>query len=203
MKAWHFTDGDRLRDGRPVPPVGEWLEHHDRVVPCESGLHASVRLIDALLYAPGAMLHRVDLGGEIVHHGNKHVASRRRIRWSLDAGDVLRRFARREALDVAHMWNAPGVVLQYLRTGDETIRNAAYDAAYAAAYAAYAAYAAAYAVHAAYAAVHAAANAAAYAVHAAVHASPDAYKRRQNRRLTAMVMAEYRKQRATVAREGE
>ena len=24
--AWHFV-GDRLRDGRPVPKDGEWLEH--------------------------------------------------------------------------------------------------------------------------------------------------------------------------------
>jgi hypothetical protein len=135
MKAWHFTAGDRLRDGRPVPPVGEWLEHAGAVVPCSSGLHASRRLIDALSYAPGGMLHRVEIGGTMLPHGDdKHAASRRRALWSLDATAVLLRFARREALDVAHLWDAPEIVLRYLRTGDASIRTAAYAAAHAAAW---------------------------------------------------------------------
>jgi len=100
------------------------------------------------------------------------------------------RFARLCALDVAHLWNAPEVVVRYLRTGDEEIRTAAY----AAAYAADAAYA-----HAANAAAYAAANAAAYAaVHdaarpAAYDVAHDAARDRQRRRLASMVMAEARR----------
>ena len=84
--AWHFTADNTLRDGRALPPIGETLRHDGPVVPCESGLHASERLIDALKYAPGLHLHRVDLGGQIVPHGipvDKLCASERTILWSL------------------------------------------------------------------------------------------------------------------------
>ena len=36
---WHFV-GDTLRDGRPVPPDGEWLEHTGPIDWCRSGLYA-------------------------------------------------------------------------------------------------------------------------------------------------------------------
>jgi hypothetical protein len=209
MKAWHFTAGDRLRDGRPVPPVGEWLEHAGAVVPCSSGLHASRRLIDALSYAPGGMLHRVEIGGTMLPHGgDKHAASRRRALWSLDATAVLLRFARREALDVAHLWDAPEIVLRYLRTGDASIRTAAGTAALDAARTAAGAAARTAAGAAAGAAARTAAGDAAWAVartaagaaartaagDAAWAAAGDAAwavaRGRQNRRITSMVMAE-------------
>ena len=53
--------------------------------------------------------------------------------WCYDATPVYRAFAREEALRVAHLWDAPPIVLQYLRTGDESIRVAAEAAAWDAA----------------------------------------------------------------------
>jgi len=95
-------------------------------------------------------------------------------------------FARKCALSVAHLWDMPPIVRQYLESGDDTIRiealyaaDAAYDAAYAA-YAADAAYDAAYAAYAAYAAAAYAAaaadaaDAAADAAYAAAAAAADA-----------------------------
>ena len=38
--AYHFTS-DTLRDGRPIPPIGEWLEESDELKLCVKGLHAS------------------------------------------------------------------------------------------------------------------------------------------------------------------
>ena len=61
MKAWHFV-GEMLRDGRPVPPDGEWLVHDGKLVMCESGYHASEQLLDALYYAPGSIICRVEMG---------------------------------------------------------------------------------------------------------------------------------------------
>lgn len=49
-----------------------------------------------------------------------------RVIWQYDATPVLRQFAREVALDVAHLWNAPPVVLRYLKTGDESIRDTAW-----------------------------------------------------------------------------
>ena len=133
--AWHFVNAT-LRDGRPVPADGVTLKHVGPLAPCESGLHASERLIDALQYAPGETLCRVQMGGTIRRETDKLVARQRTILWRIDATDVLRAFARRCALDVAHLWDMPPIVRRYLETGNESIRDAAWDAAWAAAWAA-------------------------------------------------------------------
>lgn len=133
LHAWHFVS-DTLRDGRPIPPDGEWLRHEGKIKPCASGLHASIRLIDALQYAPGNTLCRVIVRRDIQHHDNdKIVGSERLILWRYDAEATLRQFARKTALSVAHLWDMPDIVRQYLETGDESIRAAARGAARAAA----------------------------------------------------------------------
>ena len=126
--AWHFV-GDALRDGRPVPADGVTLKHKGKLELCASGLHASERLIDALGFAPGPILCRVQMGGTIKKDSDKLVASQRTILWRIDSTDVLQKFARQCALDVAHLWDMPPVVRQYLETGDESIRAAAGAAA--------------------------------------------------------------------------
>ena len=139
IKAWHFTSAT-LRDGRPIPEEGKWLVHDGPIVPCESGLHASERLLDALSFAPGNTLHRVTLRGDVTLHGDpvdKLVASERRIDWTLDEATterVLREFSRWCALQVIHLWDVPEVVREYLESGDESLRDAARAAAWAAAW---------------------------------------------------------------------
>jgi len=91
--AWHFT-GDTLRDGRPVPQPGEVLTHHGDIEMCASGLHASRRPLDALRYAPGENVHRVELWGDVEEAKDKLVGRHRRILWSADATEALRGFAR-------------------------------------------------------------------------------------------------------------
>lgn len=94
MMGWHFA-GQTLRDGRPLPKAGERLEHTGPLVPCESGLHFSVRAIDALTYAPGAMVALVEAPDDaIAHNGDKHVASWRvAVSGYADATRVLHEFA--------------------------------------------------------------------------------------------------------------
>lgn len=125
--AYHFT-GDKLRDGRPIPPIGEWLTHDGPCEMCRSGLHASRHPFDALQYAPGDTLHRVEVD-EIVHEqGDKLVCRRRRILASIDATELLRELARWCALQVSDLSDAPEVMRRYLETGDESLRIAARDA---------------------------------------------------------------------------
>ena len=131
---YHFT-ANKLRDGRAIPPIGEWLEFDGTPVPCESGLHASPDAFDALQYAPGNILHQVELGGKIVEHGSpvdKYAAQKRKIIATINAESIMLPFARRVALDVIHLWDAPTVIKEYLETGDESKRAAAWDAAAAA-----------------------------------------------------------------------
>ena len=184
MKAWHFTS-DKLRDGSPIPAIGEKLVHDGELIMCRSGFHASRRIIDALKYAPGHMIHRVECGGTIEHQGDKLVCTERTILWTVDGKQLLRKFARMCALDVIHLWGAPDVVVEYLKTGDESIRAAARDAAWGTTWDAARDAARAAARDAAWDAAWDAARAAARA--AAWGTAWDAAWDKQNRRLTAMV----------------
>ena len=170
MKAWHFV-GDTLRDGSPVPADGVTLTHDGPLVVCKQGFHASERIIDALTYAPGDKICRVEVEGcEPQGHNDKLVCRSRTILWRIDGETVLREFVRKCALDVIHLWDAPNVMRKYLETGDESKQAAAWAAARAAASAAASA-----------AARNAARNA---AWDAAWAAARDA----QDKRLTEMVM---------------
>jgi len=128
IQAWHFVN-NVLRDGRPIPKDDVWLEHTGDIVICGSGLHASRDPFDALRYAPGPWLCRVEMDGVVVEHADKLVARRRRIIERKDTSEGLRYFARMQALSVVHLWDAPEVVLDYLMTGDDTLRDAARAAA--------------------------------------------------------------------------
>jgi hypothetical protein len=159
ITAWHFV-GDTLRDGRAIPPDGEWLAHNGPVVMCESGLHASRDPFDALRFAPGETICMVECEDVVSEDYDKLVCRRRRIVARRDAGAMLRSFARAQALAVAHLWDCPPVVRQYLETGDESLRVSARAAAWAASTAARAASAAWAASDAARAAAWAASDAA-------------------------------------------
>ena len=132
MKAWHFTNG-ALRNGDPIPADGEVLRWDGDCVMCESGLHASERIIDALKYAPGNMIHRVECDGIEDTHDDKLVCRARTILWRINGETLLRDFARQCAFDVIQLWEAPRIVRDYLETGDESKRAAARAAAWAAA----------------------------------------------------------------------
>ena len=105
MIAYHFV-GATLRDGKPIPPDGKWITRK-KVVMCESGLHASLHVADALRYAPGDTLCLVELGGEIIHSYDKVVASRRKIIARFDATDLLRADACASALLFINLLEAP------------------------------------------------------------------------------------------------
>ncbi len=110
-QAWHFA-GRKLRDGRPIPADGEWLIHEGEVEICSTGLHASRRVIDALQYAPGSTICRVTCREIVTEHPNdKLVCRERRIDWRIEnCDDVLRAFARKAALSVIPLWDAPDIV---------------------------------------------------------------------------------------------
>lgn len=133
MKAWWFSKGRVLPhdDGRQIM-LGQTHKISGPIIPCENGLHASVSPLDALNYAPGPVIWRVELGGTIIKNSDKCVASERTyVAGGIDVSNVLRKFARLCALDVIHLWDAPEIVVQYLKTGDEGVRDAAWDVAWA------------------------------------------------------------------------
>lgn len=183
--AYHFVS-NTLRDDRAIPPDGEWLKHGGPCVMCESGLHASRDPFDALQYAPGNVLCLVEVRDIVSEQDDKLVCRERMIVKRLDATDLLRRFARQCALDVAHLWDMPAVVRAYLETGDESLRAAARAAAGAAKGLAAAAAAGAAAWYAEVAATWAAERAA-EAAEAAGKATWAAGKKKQRERFNAMI----------------
>lgn len=127
--AYHFT-GDELIDGQPIPPIGQTLVYPGKIELRVQGYHWSRTPWQALQYAPGPLLHKVRIGGEVIEHPDDNgVSSERTIIASIDATYLCRRFAADQALSVAHLWDMPQVVLDYLTTLDESLRAAAREAA--------------------------------------------------------------------------
>lgn len=123
MKAWYFSDQSkqlRYGDGRQIR-AGRTHKVKGELELCQNGLHASRNILDALSYAPGPVIWRVELGGEIIRGKDKLCASERTYLWGYDATAVLRAFARKCALDVVHLWGAPEAVARYIKTGAEPV----------------------------------------------------------------------------------
>lgn len=209
VRGWWFG-GDFLPngDGRAVTD-GCVLRVDSPIVICSHGLHFGRSILDALGYAMGATVWRVEGWGEAVESEDKLACEHRRHLWRLDIDAVLRRFACREALRVLPA-DAPACVREYLALADKASEEQMLASWYAARSAAstaswYAARAAAgYAARdeawsaagyaAGYAARSAARSAAGYAAgSAAREAALDAARTRQARSLEAMVWAERRR----------
>jgi len=169
IKAWHFIKEDyRLRYSNQEVKAGDTVTVNGPVKLCEHGLHASRRVIDALRYAPGPIVCRVVMSGDIIEGDHKLVASERYIEWTLDVTWILHEFAcwcAEQALKQANVkdtrcWNA-------IATKRKWLDHEATDHEFAAAWAA----------------------AGGVAMAAAWDASWDAAGDTQNRKLTRMLMS--------------
>ena len=140
---WHIVATDRdgvprlgYGDNREVK-VGETLTISGTPTVCVRGLHACHRLIDCLDYASGTVICKVTLGGEIATDSDHKVAATKRTVIAMTTAEegerITREFARWCALRVAHLWDMPAVVREYLETGNEELRAAAGAAAWDAA----------------------------------------------------------------------
>ena len=91
VEAWHFLRDDNCLQFAPYTKVevGQTLVFDGEPVLCEQGYHASLRAIDALRYAPGAIICRARMGGTIVHGDDKLVATERTVLWMADATNTL------------------------------------------------------------------------------------------------------------------
>ncbi len=141
MKGWHFSETNKLLrfgDGREIV-AGKTITFKGTPVLCEKGLHACKNILDACNYAPGPYIWRVELSDTVVHGDDKSVATKRKAIWGYDATEVLREFSRKVALDaVLKFWDTkkfgefPKITRQWLETGDESLRSAAWSAAWSA-----------------------------------------------------------------------
>jgi hypothetical protein len=214
INAWHFLpeNGHTRYNDLPVTP-GEPMRHEGPITLCESGLHASIKLDDALSYAPGPILCRVLCEGQVVEGHDKIVCTQRTVLWMFDASRVLRLWGcwcirNTKLADGRTVWdlltdqrsrNAVEMAERFARgeaTSDELAAAwgaaSAASAAWGAASAANAAWGAASAARAAWAAA-SAARAAASAARAAASAAWDAARAAATTKLEEMVIKEARR----------
>lgn len=107
--GWHFLREDGRTgygDRRPVP--GRLMRCRGELVLCGNGLHASKRAIDALRYAPGPIVQRVELIGVRIDDADKSCARSRRCLWIADAARTQHEFA---------LWCAEGALEAERRAG--------------------------------------------------------------------------------------
>ena len=108
ITAWHFLAEDkalRYHDARVVEVGKTYSLPDDRDTElCKSGMHASIRAIDALEYAPGPIVCRVEVWGDLLEGVDKLVGRHRKVLAMADATRTLHEFAvaqARGALEVA------------------------------------------------------------------------------------------------------
>jgi hypothetical protein len=134
MKAWFFATKSRTlanSDGRPIV-IGETHEVSLPIKCCKHGLHGCVDILDALSYAPGSIVYRVDLSGKMDKTDDKIAAQKRTyLAGGIDVSKLLIDFACQCALDVAHLWDMPAVVREYLQTQNPALADRAASTAWA------------------------------------------------------------------------
>lgn len=110
MLGWHFLAKDRrLRFGsQEVVEAGRTYTAEGPLEMCQNGMHACRRALDALTYAPGPVVCRVRLSGELLDNTDKSVARARTILWMADATSLLHEFALSVAIDTLCWREAQG-----------------------------------------------------------------------------------------------
>jgi hypothetical protein len=149
MEAWHFLKaGGFTGEGNLKVVEGETMRVNGEIKFCHSGLHFSVKALDALNYAPGPIVQRVWVPDDSILGDDKGVARERKCLWMYDATNILHEFACQCAeaalmiadVDDERSWNAIHVKRELLagRATDADLaaaraaaRAAAWDAAWA------------------------------------------------------------------------
>jgi hypothetical protein len=103
LLGWHFLRDDCRLQFSPHTLVepGQTLTVEPPLEMCRHGLHASMEPLDALLYAPGTIVCRVELSGKILQDYDKMCAEKRTVLWMADATTALHEFMAWCAADMA------------------------------------------------------------------------------------------------------
>ena len=142
MRAFYFSREDKRLGYGDNRLIKTGITHKVAGVPkcCSCGLHGSFRIMAALNHARGPYLWVVDITGNIDTQDDKICGNERTYLAGSNIEDVLRHFARRQALinieKIRPYTDKYDLIVEWLTTGNEDIKSAAHSAARSAAHSA-------------------------------------------------------------------
>jgi len=103
--AWHFlAENKKLGYGDDrIIRKGVTYKCNGKPDLCNNGMHGSIHAFDALSFAPGPIISRVEIWGDVQKADDKIVGTHRKVLWVHDMSKELRLFACACARDVWHL----------------------------------------------------------------------------------------------------
>lgn len=94
VQGWWFSrTNNKLRYGdNRVAAIGRKHKIKGYPILCERGFHASTNILDAIQYAPGPILWKVKISGEIISSTDKMVGTQREYTHRIDITDILNNY---------------------------------------------------------------------------------------------------------------
>lgn len=95
IRAWHFSNGTLHYQTSMTIEAGRVysIEPDRKPALCSYGMHGSKRAIDALQWAKGPIISRVDIWGDVEEDNNKLCGRHREVLWVANATRMLHEFA--------------------------------------------------------------------------------------------------------------
>lgn len=128
MWAWYWSVDGAFPNGQKVPALGEWEWYRPGIRFVGEGFRTRFAAMDMMSGIPddATHIHRVRVAGTVVPTYKVLSATKIKVEWSVPAEPVLSAFARWCALIVARVWtgrwSVPKAVVEFLKTGDESLR---------------------------------------------------------------------------------
>lgn len=97
---------------------------------CSHGMHGSTYILDALYYAPSPIVWYVELQEPVISTMDKSVSrSRTYLTHGNDISNILRQYMIRLLQDNSVTWEVPDKINKYITSGNDAMRQDAYDTA--------------------------------------------------------------------------
>lgn len=133
--AWHFLKNNKFMcydRSSEIARAGKTYSIADDQVPelCKYGMHGSIHALDAVGFAPGSIVCRVEISGDVLYADNKLVGRHRKVLWMADASDVLTKFSKWCVSQVISQIPDPNLTRKFLESGNKSLMAIVWENAF-------------------------------------------------------------------------